>query len=71
MVYEKISLKLYLSGKIIALETPGANFQGNSGSVQFSLHLLQIWFPGPPGMILRMANLVAGNGVFSANIAGP
>jgi len=63
--------ELYFSGNIIALETTGTNFQGNSGSAQFGLYLYKIGFPGPPGMILRMADLITGDGVFSANIAGP
>ena len=63
--------KLYFFGNIIALETTGADFKGNGGSPEFCLYLDQVGFPGPAGMVLRVADLIARNGVFSANIAGP
>ena len=69
-LYDKLGF-LYFFGYIIALETAGADFEGNGGSPEFCLYLDQVWFPGPAGMILGMADLVTGHGVFSANIAGP
>ena len=62
---------LHLFGNVIAFETAGANFQGNGGSPQFGLYLYQVGFPGPAGMVLRMADLIASDCVFSANIASP
>ena len=63
--------KLNFLGNIIALETAGTDFEGNSSSAEFGLYLDQIGFPGSAGMILGMAYLIAGHCMFSANITSP
>jgi hypothetical protein len=55
---------------IAAFETPGADLNGEGGALDFRLDLMQIWFPGAAGTVFGVAHLVAGNGVFSTNIAG-
>jgi hypothetical protein len=63
--------KLDFFGNKVAFQTAGAEFHRKSRSADFGFYLHQIGLPGPAGMILGMAYLVAGNRVFSANIAGP
>jgi hypothetical protein len=60
---------LYFLFDNIALETTGADFKGQGCTLYLSFYLYQIGPPGAAGMVLGMAYLVPGNGVFSANIA--
>jgi hypothetical protein len=65
------SQRLDLFGDKIAFKTAGAYLEGNGGPLDFGLDLFQIRLPGTAGMILGMAHRIAGDGVFSAYIAGP
>jgi hypothetical protein len=60
---------LYFLFDNIALETPSADFQGNGSSFNFSLHLYQIRPPSTAGTIFGVTHFIAGNGMFSTNIA--
>ena len=62
---------LYFFRDIIAFETAGAELHGKCASIELCLYLHEIRLPGPPGAILRMADIVARDGMFSANFAGP
>ena len=61
---------LYSFRNIITFEATGADFYTKGSSLKFGLYLNKVGLPGPAGMILRMADLVTRNGVFSANFAG-
>jgi hypothetical protein len=61
---------LYFLGDIIAPETTGTDLQCNRGTVYLGFYLLKVGFPDPAGMVIGMAYRIAGDGVFSANIAG-
>ena len=63
-------LSLYLFGDIVAFKTEGTDLQRYRGAVYLGFYLLEVGFPDPAGMIIGVAYRVAGNGVFSANIAG-
>jgi len=65
------SVKLYFLGYIIALEAAGADLECEGGTAEFGLNFNQIRFPGAPGMVLGMADFIAGYCVFSADIASP
>jgi hypothetical protein len=54
---------------VTAFEAPGADLNGKGGALDFRLDLMQIRFPGAAGTVLGVAYLVAGNSVFSTNIA--
>jgi hypothetical protein len=62
---------LDLFGDQVAFEAAGADFDGNGGTVYLGLDLLQIRLPDAAGMIFSVAHRIAGDGMFSANIAGP
>ena len=62
-------LNLNFLGYIIAFKTAGADFQGYGRSSKFGFNLYQIRFPGSSGSVLGVADLIAGDCVFSANIA--
>jgi hypothetical protein len=58
-------------GDKIAFQTAGADFQRYGGAPQLGFYLNQIGFPGAAGMVFRVAHRIAGNRMFSANIADP
>jgi hypothetical protein len=60
---------LDLFGDKVAFEAAGADLQGYRGALYFGLYLEQIRLPGAAGMILGVTHLIAGDGVFSTNIA--
>jgi hypothetical protein len=55
---------------VVAFKTPGADFDGNRGALDFGLDFVQIRLPGAAGTVLGVAHFVAGNGVFATYIAG-
>jgi hypothetical protein len=68
---KKAILLLYFLSDKIAFQAPGADLKGDGGAVDQGLYLLQIRLPGTAEMILGMAHRITGDGVFSADIAGP
>jgi hypothetical protein len=62
---------LHLFRDKIAPQAAGTDLQGKGGSLYFGLYLFQIRFPSAAGTIFGMAHRVAGDGVLSADIAGP
>ena len=64
-------IQLYFFGYIIALETTCTDLKGKGSPAQFRLYLNQVWFPGTASMVIRVADLIACNSMFSANIASP
>ena len=66
-----LAKKLYFFGDIIALQASGAYFEGNGSSAKFSFYLDQVGFPGSASTIFGMANLIASDGMFSANCTSP
>jgi hypothetical protein len=58
-------------GNDVALKTAGADLQGKRSPPNLGLYFNQIRLPDPPGPVLGMTHLVAGNRMFSANITGP
>ena len=63
--------RLDFLGNIVAFEAAGADLQRDGCSRKFSLYFYQVWFPCPAGMILGVADFIAGDCVFSADIASP
>lgn len=61
---------LYLLGDVVALQAAGAELDRDRRALDFGLDLDQVGLPGPPAVVLGVADLVARNRVFSANIAG-
>jgi hypothetical protein len=62
---------LYFLRNKVAFKAAGADLEGNRSPPDFGFYLLEIGFPDAAGMIFRMAHLITGNRMFSANIAGP
>jgi hypothetical protein len=62
---------LHLFSDKIAFKAPGADLKGNRGTPNLGFNLQEIRLPGTTGMILGMAHRIAGDRVFSANIADP
>ena len=62
---------LYFFCDVITLQAAGTYLQCNGSTAKFGLYFNQIRFPGSAGMVLGMANLIASDGVFPANIASP
>jgi hypothetical protein len=63
--------KLHFLGNKIAFQAAGADFKGHRGSPDFSLYLYKIGFPGTANTIFGMTYRIAGNCMFSADVAGP
>jgi hypothetical protein len=55
----------------IAFQATGADLKGNRGSLDFSLYLDEVRFPGAAAAVLGMAYRVSANRMFAANIASP
>jgi hypothetical protein len=58
-------------GNLVALEAAGADLKGYRGAVELGFYLLEVRFPGAAGVVVGVAYLVPGDGVFSADIATP
>jgi hypothetical protein len=59
-------MELHFFGDKVAFKTAGAHFYRKSGAVDFGFYLYQIGFPGTPGVVFGMADLIPGYGMFSA-----
>lgn len=58
-----------LAGNFISgANTPGTQINTNGHAFDFKCRRLNIWKPGPPGMLLRMAYPVAEAQSFSTHI---
>jgi hypothetical protein len=66
----KVTGALYFLGNIVAFKTAGAYLQGNRRAFQLGFYLFQVWLPDPAGTVIGMTYRIAGNGMFSADIAG-
>jgi len=64
-------LGLYFFGNKIAFQAAGADLYRKGCSSKLSLYSNQVGSPGSAAVFIGVANLVASNGVFSANIASP
>ena len=64
-------VKLDFFGDKVAFEAAGAYFNRKSGAFNLGFYLNQVGFPGPPGAVLGVADLIAGHGMFSAQITSP
>lgn len=62
---------LHLFGDIVAFQAAGADLQGKGSPLNLGLYLYQIGLPCPAGVVFGVAHLIAGNRMFSTNIAGP
>ena len=58
-------------GDKVAFEAAGAYFYRKSSALNLGFYLNQIGFPGPPGAVFGVANLIAGHCMFSAQITSP
>ena len=58
-------------GDKVAFKAASAQFYRKSSAFNLGFYLNQIGFPCPPGAVLGVAYLIAGHGMFSAQITGP
>jgi hypothetical protein len=64
-------VKLDFFGDKVAFKAAGAQFYRKSSAFNLGFYLYQIGFPCPPGAVLGVAHLIAGHGMFSAQITSP
>ena len=64
-------VKLHFFGDKVAFQAAGAEFYRKSSALNLGFYLNQVGFPGPPGAVLGVADLIAGHSMFSAQITSP